>query len=97
MFRIRINSIFLIVVCLAASAFAQPVERVDPYVTGETLTYVGKYKRFGFSFAIAELTFKVESSGPDGRHYVVSEGNSKGSLAKLFNFKFKLKMNELEG
>lgn len=74
---------------------AQTEERIDPYVAGENLTYVGKYKRFGFSFAIAELNFSVTDPNGDGNYYVVSEGNSKGTLAKLFNFKFEMKIDSL--
>ncbi len=83
----------LLLLCTAAFVNAQPKEPVEPYVSGESLEYVGKYKRFGFSFAIAELKFKVMPEQEGKPHFIVSEGNSKGSLAKLFNFKFYLKID----
>lgn len=60
----------------------------NPYTAGETLEYEGKYKKFGFSFGIAEMTFKVRMNEADGSYHVLSEARSKGTLAKLFNFSF---------
>ncbi len=83
----------LLLLCVAGIGKAQSIAPVDPYVPGESLQYVGKYKRFGFSFAIAELNFRVMPELEGRPHFIVSEGNSKGSLAKLFNFKFYLKID----
>lgn len=60
----------------------------NPYFSGESLEYEGKYKRFGFAFTIAELIFKVSRDPDEGRYNVLSEARSRGTLAKLFNFTF---------
>ena len=63
-------------------------EQKNLYRAGESLTYEGKFKKFGLAFSIAELTFTV-SDLPGTQNYLVqSEANSKGTLTKLFNFKF---------
>ncbi|MEZ5305951.1 MAG: DUF3108 domain-containing protein [Pyrinomonadaceae bacterium] len=96
---LHLNALRLILLLVVTgSVFAQPAEtappvRRDPYVSGETLTYIGKYKKFGIPFTIAELTFKVAGESEAGTRYIVSEANSKGTLSKLFNFKFYLKID----
>lgn len=60
----------------------------NPYSVGETLEYEGKYKKFGFSFGIAEMIFNVRQNEGDEVYQIVSEARSKGTLAKLFNFSF---------
>ena len=100
MIRSRLITTLIALIVLVFAITAQPdtskpeAPEIDPYVTGEALTYVGKYKRFGlFSFTIAELNFRVIEAGGDNEYYVLSEGKSRGSLAKLFNFKFYLKID----
>jgi len=60
----------------------------NPYAGGESLTYEGKYKKFGFAFSIAELQFTVNERPDSGDYYILSEARSKGTLTKLFNFNF---------
>ncbi|REJ77429.1 MAG: DUF3108 domain-containing protein [Acidobacteria bacterium] len=60
----------------------------NPYSAGEKLEFEGKYKKFGFAFSIAEMTFSVHERDEDGSYYILSEAHSKGTLAKLFNFSF---------
>ncbi len=60
----------------------------NPYFGGESLTYEGKYKKFGFAFSIAEMEFRVMERPDSDSYYILSEAKSKGSLTKLFNFKF---------
>jgi hypothetical protein len=67
---------------------AQTADQKNPYKEGESLTYEGKYKRFGLAFSIAELNFTI-SKLPETEHYLIkSEARSKGTLVSLFNFKF---------
>ncbi len=92
--------LLLLLVALSTIAFSQSgagtvevstkTERTfaNPYYGGESLEYEGKYKRFGFAFSIAELVFKVTKNETDGTFYIFSEARSKGTLTKLFNFKF---------
>lgn len=85
-----ILSFFLVLFLGVSVGFAQDENAVtkNPYVEGESLTYEGKYKRFGFSFSIAELNFTVKKV-PDTDHFnITSVARSKGTLTKLFNFKF---------
>jgi hypothetical protein len=88
-----ILSFFLFLLVGVSVNFAQPdVKRENklnsPYKSGESLTYEGKYKRFGFSFSIAEMTFKVSKLPETKQYFVTSEARSKGTLTKLFSFKF---------
>lgn len=108
MIRQRFTTLLLAIFCFALVALAQttpgPVAtepqplsvsevKFDPYLPGEKLKYVGKYKKLGFSFAIAEIDFQVGDSGTDGFYNVFTEGRSKGTLAKLFNFKFTMNID----
>lgn len=93
MIRKRLILLTAILALCLVQALPQTEEVRDPYFTGETLSYVGKFKRFGFSFAIAEMDFKVLETAPDGLRYIATEANSKGTLTKLFNFKFYLKID----
>ncbi len=85
---------FLLLLFVSISVgLAQPdIDRTpklkNPYKEGESLTYEGKYKRFGFSFSIAEMTFTVSKLPENENYFVKSEARSKGTLTKLFNFKF---------
>ncbi len=73
-----------------AIGFTQTNAKVTakPYIEGESLTYVGKYKRFGFSFSVAEIDFRVKKSPDSGNFLVETQARSKGTLTRLFNFKF---------
>lgn len=91
-------SVFLILTAglgFALSQAADPASTVaggatasNPYTSGERLRYVGKYKKFGFAFTIAEMVFNVSRKGGNSEYHVVSEARSKGTLAKLFSFSF---------
>lgn len=79
---------FLLILFVCASVnFAQTNKQKSPYKDGESLTFEGKYKRFGFAFSIAEMNFTV-SKLPEAQNYIIkSEARSKGTLSKLFSFK----------
>jgi len=95
-----LHLLLLILIVSAISIFPQagsgPVAMVkseprtfsNPYYGGESLQYEGKYKKLGFAFSIAELTFNVKRNEADGSYYILSEARSKGTLTRLFNFKF---------
>ena len=65
-----------------------------PFVIGEKLSYVGKLKKLGiFSFSLAQLDFEVKGTNEFGNYEFESVGKSRGSLIKLFNFKFLMNIN----
>lgn len=71
-------------------------ERAEPkpFVVGEKLSYVGKLKKLGiFSFSLAQLDFEVTGKNEAGNYEFESVGKSRGSLVRLFNFKFLMKIN----
>ena len=66
----------------------------DPYLVGEKLSYVGKLKKLGiFSFTLAQLDFEVAERDTEGMYQINSVARSRGSLVRLFNFKFLLKVD----
>ncbi len=80
---------FLIMLFVYASTnLAQTSEQAGPYKEGESLTYEGKFKKFGFAISIAEMNFTVSKLPETGSFHVKTEARSKGTLIKLFNFKF---------
>lgn len=86
------KSVFSLLIILSLNcfcAFAQSPANIEPYKFGETLTYEAKFSKAilrGISFA--ELNFTVQNA-PNGRNYLIkSEAQSKGSLLKLFGYKF---------
>ena len=65
----------------------------DPYLVGEKLTYVGKLKKLGiFSFTLAQLDFDVTGKDINGNYKIAGVARSRGSLVRLFNFKFLLRV-----
>lgn len=78
----------LILVASVAIAFAQADEQRNPYREGESLTFEGKYKRFGFAFSIAEIKFTVSKLPQTENYQIRTRARSKGTLSSLFNFKF---------
>lgn len=93
--------IFLLMIFILAgiSVFAQTRQTIvvsdkktapaSPYKIGESLTYEGKYSRSILrGIEVADLTFTV-TQAPEGDDFLIkSEAKSKGTLTKLFNFKF---------
>lgn len=82
-------AIFFAVLLLISAARAQNNIAASPYAIGETLTYEGKInKAILRGISVASLNFSV-SAAPNGSDYVIdSEAVSKGSLLRLFRFKF---------
>lgn len=81
-------SLLLTITFCTVFAFAQTPAK-PMYQVGETLTYEGNFSKLILrGLDIAELNFKVEQM-PDGENFVVkSEAVSKGTITKLFNYKF---------
>ena len=85
-----IFSLFIILSVCFASLFAQTSPKtVEPIKAGETLTYEGKYSKLILrGMDVADLSFTVENVPGSDDYLVKSEARSKGSLIKLFGFKF---------
>ena len=87
--KTRILNLFLVFLLASmATISAQTEPNVDPYRPGESLSFIGKYKKFGLAFTVGEFSFTV-SKTPDNKNYFISSvAKSRGALIKLFNFKF---------
>lgn len=87
---------FLFISLFCVFTFAQPsngslpkTKSVTPFKVGESLTYEGKFsKSILRGIAVADLTFTVSHLPNNGDFFVKAEARSKGTLLKLFNFKF---------
>ena len=69
--------------CVSTSA------QIAAYTEGESLAYEAKLSKAIFrGISVADLNFTVQRA-PNSRNYLIkSEARSKGTLIKLFNFKF---------
>lgn len=88
--KIRTPLIFLFITLSAfAVSNAQSNITQSPYTDGETLVYEGKVsKSIIRGISVADITFSV-SLAPNKRDYIInSQAVSKGSLLKIFRFKF---------
>lgn len=68
---------------------AQSSVKNEPFKAGETLVYEGSFSKLVLrGIDVADLNFTVENI-PDSKNYLIkSEAKSKGTLTKLFRFKF---------
>lgn len=84
-----ICSLLIILSVTCISIFAQTAPKPEFYRVGESLTYEGKFsKALLRGIEIANLNFTIENV-PNSKNYLVkSEAKSKGTLIKLFRFKF---------
>lgn len=81
-----------VLICSGFSAVrAQNSPKTDPFAVGEVLKYEARLSRAligGMSIGGADLTFTV-ANAPNGTDYLfLGEAISKGSLLKLFRYKF---------
>ncbi len=61
----------------------------NPYLDGEVLTYEGKLSKLLLrGISVADLTFTVSKAANNKDYLVKADANSKGTLLKLFRFKF---------
>ncbi len=84
------SRLFLLTLLLAVSnVYTQDPVDPNPYKVGENLVYEGKYKPFlGIPFTVADLEFSVSSIAESDDLAVKIEARSRGTLIKLFGFKF---------
>lgn len=69
-------------------SYSQTSTKINPYSVGEVLRYDAKVSKLKIPASIAELSFTV-SNAPDSQNYLVkAEAKSKGSLLKIFRFRF---------
>src|SRR5215210_4097602 len=74
---------------LFSTVLAQNPKSATPYKIGESLTYEGKFsKSILRGIAVADLNFTVSDLSKSGDYFVKAEAKSKGTLLKIFNFKF---------
>jgi len=72
-----------------SSAFAQSAKKFESYTVGETLVYEAKFSKAVFrGIAVADLNFSVERALNNQDFLIKAEAKSKGTIAKLFNYKF---------
>ena len=84
-----IYSILIIFSVACVSLFAQTSAKAEPFKAGETLVYEGEFSKLLLrGIDVAELHFTVENVPNSNGYLVKSEAKSKGSLIKLFGFKF---------
>lgn len=73
----------------SVSLTAQTSATNNPYIDGEVLSYEGKLSKFLLrGISVADLTFTVSKAANDKDYLVKADANSKGTLLKLFRFKF---------
>lgn len=79
--------LFVFAICLS-SASAQSAKRSESYTVGESLTYEAKFSKTIFrGIAVADLSFSVERAANSQDIFIKFEIKSKGTVAKLFNYK----------
>ena len=81
---------FLIILSLCSvMILAQSSAKIEPYKSGETLIYEGKYNKAIFrGITVADFNFSVQKT-PNGENYLVKfEAKSKSRLVKLLGFEF---------
>ena len=85
----RFISFFLLLGVLFSNALAQKPKSAAPFPVGENLTYEGKFsKSLLRGIGVADLSFVVTDLTKSGDYLVKAEARSKGTLLKIFNFKF---------
>ncbi len=63
--------------------------QTNPYLEGEVLSYEGKLSKLLLrGISVADLTFTVSKAANDKDYLVKAEAVSKGTLLKLFRFRF---------
>jgi hypothetical protein len=85
----RFIPFFLILGFVFSNALAQRPKSAAPLNVGESLTYEGKFsKSLLRGIGVADLSFIVTDMTKSGDYLVKAEARSKGTLLKIFNFKF---------
>ena len=84
-----IYSFLIIFSFTCITVFAQSSGAIEPLKAGESLVYEGSFSKLVLrGIDVADLSFTVENV-PNSINYLIrSEAKSKGTLTKLFRFKF---------
>lgn len=90
--KIKLSTLLLLFFVVGLTHFAaraQTVVKNEPFGAGETLTYDVKLSKALIpGISVADLHFTI-AAAPEGRNYLITtEAVSKGSLLKLFGFRF---------
>ncbi len=86
--RLFFTNLLLFAVCFS-SALAQSAKQYESYTVGEKLIYEAKFSKAVFrGIAVADLNFSVERTPSSLNFLIKAEAKSKGTPAKLFNYKF---------
>lgn len=86
--KLLIPLLIIFTLCRASTP-AQSAAKIEPYKSGETLVYEGKFNKAVFrGIAFADFNFMVQQAPNSSRFLVNSEAKSKGSLTKLLGFNF---------
>ena len=81
--------LLLILGFVFSTVLAQKPKSATPFTVGESLTYEGKFsKAILRGIGVADLSFTVSDMTKSGDYLVKAEARSKGTLLKIFNFKF---------
>lgn len=79
--------LFLFALCFS-SAFAQSAKQFESFNVGEKLVYEAQYSKAVFrGIAVMDLNFSVERAPNNQDFLIKAEAKSKGTAAKLFNYK----------
>ncbi|HEX8734515.1 MAG TPA: DUF3108 domain-containing protein [Pyrinomonadaceae bacterium] len=79
----------LIILLCCASSFAQANGKSEAVSIGEILSYEGKLSKAIFrGISVADITFNVAPAANDKNYLIKTQARSKGSLTKLFGFRF---------
>lgn len=97
---LRFSAVFALAVGLAAAVYGQNGSAAPsakrPFAAGEELAYEGKIsKSLIRGIAVADLTFTVSQSGPDGDFVVKADARSKGTLTRLFRYSFEQEIESI--
>lgn len=88
--KLKLFGAYLLLVTSCFSiAFAQSAKKTESFVVGEKLAYEAKFsKALLRGITVADLTFSVERAANNQDFLIKAEARSKGTLIKLFNYKF---------
>lgn len=88
--KLRFFAAYLFVFALCFSAvLAQSAKKTESYTVGEKLVYEAKFSKAVLrGISVADLNFSVERAPNSDDFLIKAEATSKGTIIKLFNYKF---------
>lgn len=79
----------LLIFAVGAAAFAQTAKKAEAFTVGEKLIYEAKFsKSLLRGIDLADVSFTVERAPNDADFLIKAEAGSKGTLIKMFGYKF---------